>query len=90
MGFAAGCPFPADPAISEGVGRAEFGYIPHRDATGFHLMNRILLSTAVFGLMAGVALGADLKSGPQAGDSVSVFNPLNVTGKSAGQKACPI
>lgn len=53
-------------------------------------MNRILLSTAVFGLMAGVALAADLKSGPQAGDSVSVFNPLNVTGKSAGQKACPI
>ncbi len=53
-------------------------------------MNRLLLSAAVVGLMAGVSLGADLKSGPQAGDSVSVFNPLNVTGKSAGKKACPV
>lgn len=53
-------------------------------------MNRLLLSAAVVGLMAGVSLGADLKSGPQAGDSVSVFNPLNVTGKAAGKKACPV
>jgi hypothetical protein len=53
-------------------------------------MNRLLLSAAVVGLVAVAASGADLKSGPQAGDSVSVFNPLNVTGKSAGQKACPV
>lgn len=53
-------------------------------------MNRTLLSVAVAGLLAGAALGADPKSGPQAGDSVPVFNPLNVTGKSAGQKACPV
>lgn len=53
-------------------------------------MNRTLLSAAVAGLLAGAALGADPKSGPQAGDSVPVFNPLNVTGKSAGQKACPV
>lgn len=51
-------------------------------------MNRTLLSVAVAGLLAVAAVGAELKSGPQAGDSVSVFHPLNVTGKSAGQKAC--
>ncbi|MCU0705725.1 MAG: hypothetical protein MUF18_17290 [Fimbriiglobus sp.] len=53
-------------------------------------MNRLLLSAAVVGLMASVSLGADLKSGPQAGDSVSAFNPLNVTGKAAGKKACQV
>ena len=53
-------------------------------------MNRLLLSAAVVGLMAGVSLGADLKSGPQTGDSVSPFNPLNVTGNKAGTKTCPV
>ena len=53
-------------------------------------MNRFMLSVAVAGLVAGVALGADLKSGPQAGDSVSPFNPLNVTGRQAGKKACQV
>jgi hypothetical protein len=53
-------------------------------------MNRLLLSTAVVGLMAGLSFGADLKSGPQVGDSVSAFNPLNVTGRAAGKKACQV
>ncbi|MEO2088666.1 MAG: hypothetical protein ABGY75_04095 [Gemmataceae bacterium] len=53
-------------------------------------MNRHLLSVAVAGLLAGVVMGADLKSGLQPGDKVSVFNPLNVTGSSAGEKACQI
>ena len=53
-------------------------------------MNHTLLSMAVAGLLAGAAVGADLKSGPQAGDSVPVFNPLNVTGKAAGEKTCPV
>ncbi len=53
-------------------------------------MHRLLLSAAVVGLMAGVSLGADLKSGPQSGDSVAAFNPLNVTGKAAGKKACQV
>jgi hypothetical protein len=53
-------------------------------------MNRHLLSVAVAGLLAGVALGADIKPGLKPGDKVSVFNPLNVTGSSAGEKACQI
>lgn len=53
-------------------------------------MNRLLLSAAVVGLMAGVALGADVKSGPQAGESVSPFNPLNINGRAAGSKACQV
>ena len=53
-------------------------------------MNRLLLSAAVVGLMAGLSLGADLKSGPQSGDSVSAFSPLNVTGKAAGKKVCQV
>lgn len=53
-------------------------------------MNRHLLSVAVAGLLAGVAMGADLKSGLQSGDKVSPFNPLNVTGSSAGEKACQV
>jgi hypothetical protein len=71
------------------VGRVEFGFIPtvtQRNTS----MHRLLLSAAVVGLMAGVSLGADLKSGPQTGDSVAAFNPLNVTGKAAGKKACQV
>jgi hypothetical protein len=53
-------------------------------------MNRLLLSAAVAGLLAGVAVGADLKSGLQSGDKVTPFNPLNVTGPDAGEKRCQI
>ena len=53
-------------------------------------MNRLMLSVAAVGLVAGLSLGADLKSGLQAGDSVSPFNPLNVTGKGAGKKVCQV
>jgi hypothetical protein len=35
--------------------------------------------------------GETLKSGPQVGNKVpGPFNPLNVTGSAAGQKACQI
>ncbi len=71
------------------MGRAEFGTPPTVTPRNT-FMNRLLLSAAVVGLMASVSLGADLKSGPQAGDSVSAFNPLNVTGKAAGKKACQV
>lgn len=53
-------------------------------------MHRQLLSVAVAGLMAGAVLGADVSPGLKPGDKVSVFNPLNVTGRSAGEKACQI
>src|SRR5437660_5063466 len=40
-------------------------------------------------LVAGVDAGGALKSGPQAGQEVpGPFHPLNVTGASAGKKAC--
>src|SRR5262245_10552625 len=39
-------------------------------------------------LVVGTAWAAGLKSGPQVGDSMSPFHPLNVTGKSAGKKNC--
>jgi hypothetical protein len=54
-------------------------------------MNRVsLFATAVAGaLLASGAFGAELKSGPQAGDSIpGVFHPLNVTGDAAGKKQC--
>ena len=39
--------------------------------------------------MAGFALAAELKSGPQAGETVpGPFHPFNVTGEDAGQKQC--
>ena len=53
-------------------------------------MTRYLASTAAVGMIAGLGFGADLKSGLEPGKSVPVFNPLMVTGPSAGQKRCPV
>ncbi|HZU39199.1 MAG TPA: hypothetical protein VFA18_24955 [Gemmataceae bacterium] len=42
-------------------------------------------------LLAGSVLADDaLKSGPQPGDHLEVFEPLNVTGPFAGRKQCLI
>ena len=42
-------------------------------------------------LASGVVAAESLKSGPQVGDSIpGAFNPLNVTGRSAGKKACQV
>jgi hypothetical protein len=42
-------------------------------------------------LLLGCADAADsLKSGPQVGDKVQVFEPLYVTGPEAGAKKCPV
>lgn len=42
-------------------------------------------------LLVGSVLADDvLKSGPQPGDGVGVYQPLNVTGKFAGKKQCPV
>jgi hypothetical protein len=43
-------------------------------------------------LLAGGVLAAEgLKSGPQVGDQLpGLFHPLNVTGASAGQRACQL
>jgi hypothetical protein len=53
-------------------------------------MQRSLVPLVAVGLLAGFAPGADLKSGLEPGKSVPVFSPLNVTGKSAGEKQCPV
>ena len=51
-------------------------------------MSRLILASAVLGL-AGVALAADLRSGPQTGEMVpGPFHPLNINGEDAGKKAC--
>jgi hypothetical protein len=49
-------------------------------------------ATLAVTLLAGSAFAAgDLRSGPQAGQSIpGVFHPLNVTGSAAGQKACQV
>src|SRR5688572_27079702 len=54
-------------------------------------MIRKLFAALVVGVAAlgGVALAADLKSGPQVGEDVpGPFHPLNVNGEEAGKKAC--
>jgi len=40
-------------------------------------------------LLVSSAVAADaVKSGPQPGDKIDVFHPLNVTGQFAGEKQC--
>jgi hypothetical protein len=42
-------------------------------------------------LLVGTVLADEgLKSGPQPGDGVGVYQPLHVTGRFAGQKQCPV
>jgi hypothetical protein len=48
-------------------------------------------ATLAAAVLAGAALAADgLKSGPQEGDRLPLFGPLNLNGESAGQNACLI
>jgi hypothetical protein len=54
-------------------------------------MNRRIAAGASLALvlLIGSAWGADaVKSGPQPGDSVGAFDPLNVTGPFAGARRC--
>ena len=40
-------------------------------------------------LLASSTFAADApKSGPQVGDPMTIFEPLNVTGSAAGERAC--
>jgi hypothetical protein len=45
-------------------------------------------SVAAVLLAGSVLTAAELKSGPQEGQKVTPFNPLHVTGSTAGQKLC--
>jgi hypothetical protein len=53
-------------------------------------MNRISYVVAAVALFATTSYAAEPKSGLQSGDKVTAFNPLNVTGSSAGQKVCQV
>jgi hypothetical protein len=57
---------------------------------GIPTMSRFLLAAVAVGVVAGLGQGADLKSGLEPGKSLPPFNVLNINGKSAGEKACPI
>jgi hypothetical protein len=56
------------------------------------MLNRLLDLTALIAvaLVVGVASAADPKSGPQVGEKVVPFHPLNCTGDHAGEKYCLI
>jgi hypothetical protein len=56
------------------------------------MLNRVLGLTALVtvAVVAGVASVAGLKSGPQVGEQVVPFHPLNCTGDHAGEKYCLI
>jgi hypothetical protein len=57
----------------------------------FAVMNRRVVTGASLALavLLGSALAADApKSGPQPGDGMNIFEPLNVTGPYAGEKQC--
>jgi len=53
---------------------------------------RRLIAVGAFALAAivavGVGAGEPLKSGLQVGDSPTPFDPLHVTGPTAGEKSC--
>lgn len=52
-------------------------------------MIRKLFAVAVVAAFGSLAVAAEIKSGPQAGEKVpGPFHPLNVNGESAGEKAC--
>ena len=54
-------------------------------------MNVIAGTSLAFALVVSCASAADgLKSGPQAGDKVGIFEPEHLTGKYAGEKRCPV
>jgi hypothetical protein len=56
------------------------------------MLNRFLGPAALIAvaLVLGAASAADPKSGPQVGDKVHPFHPLNCTGDHAGEKYCLI
>jgi hypothetical protein len=53
------------------------------------MIRKLLAGVPVVALVAGFALAAEVKSGPQPGEKIpGPFTPLNVTGEGAGQKKC--
>jgi len=56
------------------------------------MRHRVMLGAGLAALLlAGSAFAGDgPKSGPQVGDQLVPFNPLNINGPAANQKACPV
>jgi hypothetical protein len=54
--------------------------------------HRVILGAGLAALLlAGCALAGDgPKSGPQVGDGLVPFNPLNLNGPAANEMACPV
>ena len=51
-------------------------------------MNRLIASAVGLIVLTGVALGAEVKSGLQVGDSAGVFHIKDVTGPNKGKSHC--
>jgi hypothetical protein len=52
-------------------------------------MRLTVLGVAAGALLVSSVLAAEtVQSGPQPGDNIPVFHPLNVTGQFAGEKQC--
>jgi hypothetical protein len=53
------------------------------------MVRHTIAGVAAVALVAGFAVAAELKSGPQTGEKVpGPFHPLNINGEDAGKKAC--
>lgn len=53
------------------------------------MIRKLFAAAAVVAAVSGFAAAGDLKSGPQSGEKLpGPFTPLNVNGKSAGEKHC--
>ncbi len=55
------------------------------------MMHRLAAGTSLAALLllfGSVPAADELKSGPQVGETVDLFEPLVVTGEDAGQKRC--
>lgn len=53
------------------------------------MLRKLFASACAVALVGGLAVAAELTSGPQVGKEVpGPFTPLNITGKSAGEKHC--
>lgn len=53
------------------------------------MIRKLFASVLALGLVGGFAVAAELVSGPQTGEKVpGPFSPLNINGKSAGEKNC--
>jgi hypothetical protein len=55
------------------------------------MRSRIAMGACLAALLASSALAAEaLKSGPQSGESLTPFSPLNLNGPAAGEKVCQV